>query len=226
MSLASMRISGIIRTISIKELELIMTAAGLHGLLLAMGLILPLGVQNVFVFNQGALQKRYVHALPIMITASICDTALITSSVAGVSLLLLASPLFGKVLMGGGVLFLLYMGAVTWKSTPVGTGDKGEAFSARRQITFGLFVSLLNPHAILDTVGVIGTSSLAYGGGEKLVFGMSCVLVSWLWFFALAGAGRLAGTLDRSGKFLAVLNKLSAVVMWGAALYMAVQWAG
>lgn len=30
----------------------------IHGFLLALGLILPLGAQNVFVFNQGANQKK------------------------------------------------------------------------------------------------------------------------------------------------------------------------
>ena len=46
----------------------------LHGFILALGLILPLGVQNVFVFNQGAVQSRFVKALPAIITASLCDT--------------------------------------------------------------------------------------------------------------------------------------------------------
>lgn len=32
----------------------------IHGLLLALGLILPLGAQNVVVFNQGANQKKLV----------------------------------------------------------------------------------------------------------------------------------------------------------------------
>lgn len=32
----------------------------IHGLLLALGLIFPLGAQNVFVFNQGANQKKLV----------------------------------------------------------------------------------------------------------------------------------------------------------------------
>ena len=31
----------------------------LHGFLLAFGLILPLGAQNVFVFNQGANHKSF-----------------------------------------------------------------------------------------------------------------------------------------------------------------------
>ena len=37
-----------------------MTEAILHGIILAFGLIVPLGVQNVFVFNQGALQPTFV----------------------------------------------------------------------------------------------------------------------------------------------------------------------
>ena len=44
----------------------------IHGLLL--GLILPLGAQNVFVFNQGANQKKISKALPVIITAGLCDT--------------------------------------------------------------------------------------------------------------------------------------------------------
>lgn len=203
-----------------------MLAAGIHGFLLAFGLILPLGVQNVFVFNQGALHRRYRHALPIVLTASVCDTLLIGMAVLGVSVLLLASPVFGYILMGGGMIFLLYMGWVTWRSDPAAGGDAPEAFPPRRQITFGLLVSLLNPHAILDTVGVIGTSSLGYDGWNKLAFGASCILVSWIWFFGLAWAGRLAGSADRSGKLLRVLNKASALVMWGAAAVMAVKIGG
>lgn len=31
-----------------------------HGIILAFGLIIPLGVQNIFIFNQGATHKSYV----------------------------------------------------------------------------------------------------------------------------------------------------------------------
>jgi len=36
----------------------------LHGIFLAFGLIVPLGVQNLFVFNQGAVQPNLIKALP------------------------------------------------------------------------------------------------------------------------------------------------------------------
>jgi arginine exporter protein ArgO len=51
-----------------------------------------------------------------------------------------------------------------------------------RQVQFTLLVSSLNPHAILDTVGVIGTSSLAYSGAERSAFAAARVAVSWVYF--------------------------------------------
>jgi L-lysine exporter family protein LysE/ArgO len=205
-----------------RQKETGMITAFIHGFILAIGLILPLGVQNVFIFNQGALQKRFSKALPAVITASLCDTLLIGLAVLGVSVIVLKFHLIKMALIGAGTLFLLYMGWVTWNSKPGNGGQSAERFSANKQIAFAASVSLLNPHAILDTIGVIGTSSLRYGGWEKAAFTAACVLVSWLWFTGLALAGRGTGTLDKSGRIMTGLNKISAVFMWGTAIYLGI----
>lgn len=95
-----------------------MLAAILHGSILALGLILPLGVQNVFVFNQGAMQSKFKRVLPVIITASICDTLLITLAVLGVSVVVLQFYWIKAFLFVAGVFFLINMGFVTWKSKP------------------------------------------------------------------------------------------------------------
>ena len=41
----------------------IMLIAFLHGFILSAGLILPPGAQNVFLINQGANQKKFIHQL-------------------------------------------------------------------------------------------------------------------------------------------------------------------
>jgi L-lysine exporter family protein LysE/ArgO len=51
-------------------------------------------------------------------------------------------------------------------------------------------------------------------------FTLSCIAVSWFWFFSLALVGRQTGKLDKSGKFMTLLNKISAVIMWGTAIYL------
>jgi L-lysine exporter family protein LysE/ArgO len=192
-----------------------------HGFILALGLILPLGVQNVFVFNQGVVQPRFVHALPVIITASLCDTLLILVSVLGVSFVILGSSWIKMILIGAGCIFLFYMGWTTWNSKPSNEREvSANKYSLKKQVLFAASVSLLNPHAIMDTVGVIGTSSLRYQGGDKIIFAFACILVSWIWFFGLSLIGRISGELDESGNFLLILNKISALVMWGAAVYL------
>lgn len=193
----------------------------INAFLLALGLILPLGAQNVFVFSQGALQPRYVRALPITLTASVCDTLLVSLAVFGLSAVALGIGWIKTSLVSVGVLFMLYMGWVIWRSKPrAANGGQADRLGAWRQIALTASLSLLNPHAIMDTVGVIGTSALRYDGWEKFVFAVTCIAVSWLWFHGLALAGRIAGQADPSGRFLLALNKISALIMWGAAIFL------
>ncbi|MBV7504688.1 LysE/ArgO family amino acid transporter [Bacillus sp. sid0103] len=197
-----------------------MFSAAIHGFILAFGLILPLGVQNVFVFNQGAVQPRWVYALPVVLTASICDTLLISLAVFGVSSVVLGVTWIKVTLLLLGILFLLYMGYSTWKTKPRAEGTIVQTFSTKKQIAFAASVSLLNPHAIMDTIGVIGTSSLSYSGSARITFMVVCIIVSWIWFLGLSIVGRLVGRVDQSGKFILILNKISALIMWGTAIYL------
>ncbi len=197
------------------------TIAFAHGFILALGLILPLGVQNVFIFSQGACQPKLSRTLPAVIAAGACDTLLILMAVLGVSVAVLNFLWLKIALLAAGVAFLAYMGWVTWTSAAaVELAGGDEAWPVRRQVLFALSVSLLNPHAILDTIGVIGTSSLAYGGQALAAFTLACVLVSWLWFAFLAIAGRVVRAFDRSGAALGLLNKASALILWASGLYL------
>ena len=198
-----------------------MLAAFAHGWLLCLGLILPLGVQNVFVFNQGVRHRRWISALPTVLTAGVCDSFLVLMAVGGVSMLVLHSPVFRYVLAGVGVVFLLYMGVLTWRTPPRMTGSDSGRWTPRRQMLFAASVSLLNPHAIIDTVGVVGTSSLTYGTPYLQAFAAGCLVNSWLWFIGLMSAGHLLGGLPRAPSILRWINRLSAVIMWACALLLA-----
>lgn len=203
-----------------------MIEAVLHGVILAIGLILPLGAQNVFVFNQGALQPKLVRALPVVVTAGICDTILIVAAVSGVSMLVLTFHWLETIMLAVGILFLLYIGISLWRSAPSSMSVEAERFSPKKQILFAASVSLLNPHAIIDTIGVIGSNALSYSGEARFVFTLTTIIISWCWFFGLAVAGRVLGKMDTSGKFIGMLNKVSAVVVWAVALYMAIRLLG
>ncbi|MFA9556842.1 LysE/ArgO family amino acid transporter [Evansella sp. AB-rgal1] len=194
--------------------------AFLHGFILSLGLILPPGVQNIFLFNQGVVQSRLVKTMPAVITASLCDTLLIVLSVGGVSVLMLGSSFIKTLLIIGGVIFLVYMGWTIWCSKPPQRDTVTTHFTWKKQVMFAVSVSLLNPHAIMDTVGVIGPSSLAYVGQDKIMFAAACIIVSWFFFFGLVLVGRISGKLDKSGRYFTIITKISAVLMWIAAVYL------
>jgi len=144
-----------------------MLDAFLYGVILAFGLIMPLGVQNIFIFNQGATQKHFLHAMPSVITAGICDSILILLSVLGVSVVVFTIPWLKTSIFVIGFCFLMYMGWHVWKTKPKKLQEGHKPYTAKRQIGFAMSVSLLNPHALVDSIGVIGTSSLNFVGNEK-----------------------------------------------------------
>ena len=158
-----------------------MIEAILHAFLLALGLILPLGAQNIFVFNQGSTQPQLVKTLPVIITAGLCDTILISLAVLGVSLVLMSLPTLQLVIYIFGLIFLFYIAWTLWNEKTQNV-KQDNSLSASKQISFALSVSLLNPHAVMDTIGVIGTSASAYVGYEKFAFTLTCISVSWIWF--------------------------------------------
>ncbi|HEX2954965.1 MAG TPA: LysE/ArgO family amino acid transporter [Bacillota bacterium] len=197
-----------------------MLSAFLHGWILSFGLIMPLGVQNVFVFNQGAQNRRWFRALPTVLTAAVCDSLLILLAVGGVSLLVLKTPVLRYLLILTGVAFLTYMAILTWRAKPDPShGDEG-AWPVKRQVLFAATVSLLNPHAIIDTIGVIGGSSVAYLGEARIAFAGGCLVNSWIWFFALMTSGHLIGALPNAVRILRWFNRLSAVIMLGCAVLL------
>ena len=201
-----------------------MIEAFITGVILAFGLIIPLGVQNIFIFNQGASQIHFYKALPSILTAATCDLILISLAVLGVSLAVLEVAWLKTAIFAVGCVFLLYMGTVAWRAglDKNKLSEPPQPLSTMRQIIFAASVSIFNPHAILDTVGVIGTNSLDFDGFEKLSYTLGCMIVSVVWFFGLALAGRTLHRLDSSGKLMLMLNKLSALIIWGVAIYLAV----
>ncbi len=194
-----------------------------HGILLAFGLIVPLGIQNLFVFNQGALQSTLLKAMPSVITAALCDTILIMLAVLGVSVLLLELAWLKCSLFVVGFFFLLYMGYVTWNQASKDSSENQKPLSAKMQILFSASVSLLNPHAILDTIAIIGTNSAQYDTHSKIAYTISCIAISWIWFYSLAFAGSQLHTLDKNNLWMKNINKIGAIIIWGIACYIGFQ---
>ncbi|ERG88499.1 MAG: Lysine efflux permease [halophilic archaeon J07HX5] len=121
-----------------------------HGLAISTGLIVAVGPQNVFVFQQGVIHPRLTSSLPTVLTASLADTFLILLGVLGVSAVVVELAWLRTTLLVGGIVFLTYVGWMLY-STPVTGLDATQEnlLGVREQIGFTGTISLLNPHAIL-----------------------------------------------------------------------------
>jgi L-lysine exporter family protein LysE/ArgO len=195
--------------------------AFIHGFVLAVGLIIALGPQNVFIFQQGVAQPRLRRVLPTVVTAGVSDTVLILLAVLGVSVVIFQFAWLQTVLFGVGFIFLCYIGWVLFTTSTLDVNPQTEELlGAREQVGFTASVSLLNPHAILDTVGVIGTNALAYSGLDRWIFTAACLLVSWGWFGSLAVAGWTLAESTYADQWVRYLNTISAVIIWAVALFM------
>lgn len=193
----------------------------IYSTILAFGLITPIGIVNLYVIQQGIIQKNLTRNLPVIAGAGVADTILILSSVTGVSVLVMGIPLLREVMLIAGIGFLFVMGFLTWRSTPnVETMESSNLNQLWKQGLYILTITVFNPHAIVDTVGVLGTASLAFSSSEKMVFTITTISVSWIWYAGLAIVGRVLGNRFRSQRFLIRLNRFSACVMWAAAGYI------
>ncbi len=195
-----------------------MVIAFLHGFMLALALILPLGPQNTFVISQGATNRQYRQTLPVVFTAAMSDTVLIVFAVLGVNVVLVAVPALQDILTVLGIFFLVWMGIQSWRAPVVNnlSDDKiGAYWTLKRRVGHAWRTSLLNPHAILDTVVVIGGGAAIYvHPAQKIAYTVAAVTVSWLWFFLLSMAGRFLGRLRNQGRTLRWINRSSSGIMW------------
>ncbi len=162
----------------------------LNGLLLGLSLIIALGPQNIFLIKQGA-QKN--HAILSAVICFICDLILIYSSIAGLHELLLLRPVLQIWMMLLGTGFLLFYSAKTLASAlskPVDTQESTYQPRSRTQIIFlALGFSILNPHAIIDSLVIIGGGSSDYPNQEH-IFLLGVLTSSFIWFSSLTFTAR------------------------------------
>lgn len=178
---------------------------------------MAIGPQNAFVLRQG-LQRQ--HALLAALACSVADSLLISIGVLGVGRLLASNPLFIAIGTLAGATFLIWYG---WRSfmaarQPNVLEISGTATSTPNKIiSTALAFSLLNPHALLDTVMLIGGASAGLDSAARTTFLMGTIVASWLWFFGLALAGNKLAPVMTNPRAWQILDILIGVMMWSIA---------
>lgn len=192
------------------------------GLATSAGLIMAIGAQNAFVLTQSL--KREFH-WPIALLCMVFDAILITAGVAGLGVLLHQSPLLLEIARWGGALFLFWFGlqaarrALTRGSALVTSRGVG---SLRRALLTTAAVTLLNPHAYIDTIVLLGGIGGQYEPPLRLWFAIGAITFSVIWFSSLCAGARWLAPLFRKPEAWRVLDGLIWLMMWSIAVSLLV----
>lgn len=168
----------------------------LFGLLFGLATAFPIGVQSFVVMNQG-LRVGYPKVLVGIATASLCDTLLIILGAAGASALLVTADNERLLISIGAIFFVV--GVATLRSSPEEEAEVKSRSRTGAMIAQTAGVSLLNPHAVFETVGLLGGVIAIQAAGDRLGFAAGAISASWIWFFAIGlGASALGAWLTSS----------------------------
>jgi len=182
----------------------------LAGLLLGLGLILPIGPQNIYVLKS-AIRMGLPRSLVIALVAASCDTLLITIGALGASTDLATVPELRPLLLIAGACLLLYLGIQALRTNESATDEsQGEENLAKAALAT-VSASLINPHAIIDTVGFIGLAISSAIDGAML-FALGTISASFTWFIFLALFGSLLAS-RLTPKIRQWIDKVSGLIL-------------
>jgi L-lysine exporter family protein LysE/ArgO len=185
----------------------------LNGLILGLSLIMALGPQNIFLNKQGA---RRNHATLSVVVCFICDIILVYASVAGLHELITAHPTFQIWMICLGSAFLHYYALKALRSAFSKKEEEGQESKnphSRTQIVlFALGFSLLNPHAIIDTLVIIGSGSSQFPDHE-LAFLAGVITASLIWFCSLTFTTRYFANVISKGSIWQAIELFSGLLM-------------
>jgi len=143
----------------------------------------------------------------------------------GLAALFAASPLAFNIVRIGGALYLVWI-AVGMIRHPPHLSDPGAGFSAGAAFLQGMLTDLLNPKVIVFFVAFLPQFVVSGGGPpwlQTLVLGVSFVISGTTVNCLVAlGGGKLAARLKRNPLIGRILGWISASVMLGLAVRLAV----
>jgi L-lysine exporter family protein LysE/ArgO len=199
----------------------------LQGIALGVSLCFTLGPQSLFVLRQGMRGER---ALQVATICALSDAAMILAGATGLGALLAAFPAFKSLAGWGGAALVVVYGGMQLMGALLRCRERRAPAPAVRLASCAILpavaFSLLNPQVYLEMIGVVGSVAIRFAEAERAVFALGVMLVSPLWFFGLALAGRRLAALMRCQRTALVLDLTTASLMLGLGTAMALAESG
>jgi L-lysine exporter family protein LysE/ArgO len=193
-------------------------SAMFQGVVIGLGMIIPIGAQNAYVLGRGINRNHHLLAATLCI---VCDISLIAVGIFGAGALINSSDLAMQLITWGGILFLLSYGMLSFKTVYQNKYQETETESLLKSrkviVATTLAVTLLNPHVYLDTVMILGSVGAQFQGQTKIAYAAGTMLASIIWFYTLALGAAKMGPLLSQPKILRGIDFVVGCIMWAIA---------
>ncbi|WP_193755561.1 LysE/ArgO family amino acid transporter [Psychromonas sp. psych-6C06] len=183
-------------------------------------LIMPIGLQNAFVLNQGI---RKQHHLFVATFCSLADVLFMCIGVWGGATLFSLYPWLLITITLLGALFMMVYG---WQCLQRARKGEGSIETDNKQRSFKMIVlaccafTFLNPHVYIDTIVILGGFAANLLVEERPYFVLGGISASFTWFFGLALIGAKFAHVLSSSRAQRIIDALIGLMMWGLAIYL------
>ena len=191
----------------------------LRGILVGFAFVAPIGMQNIYMFNN-ALSNKMSKALLYNFLVWFCDALFSFAAFYGIGALISANEIVKIIVMLVGGALTSYIGfniIRSAKQTAIGSDSKKQTL--KQALMTALIVSWGNPQAMIDGTMMLGASRATLTFEQSILFITGVVTASFIWDHGITiGFNLLRDKLPK--KFLLAINLISGIIVAIYALTM------
>ena len=191
----------------------------LRGILVGFAFVAPIGMQNIYMFNN-ALSNKMSKALLYNFLVWFCDALFSFAAFYGLGALISANEIVKIIVMLVGGALTSYIGfniIRSAKQTAIGSDSKKQTL--KQALMTALIVSWGNPQAMIDGTMMLGASRATLTFEQSILFITGVVTASFIWDHGITiGFNLLRDKLPK--KFLLAINLISGIIVAVYGLYL------
>ena len=191
----------------------------LRGILVGFAFVAPIGMQNIYMFNN-ALSNKMSKALLYNFLVWFCDALFSFAAFYGIGALISANEIVKIIVMPVGGALTSYIGfniIRSAKQTAIGSDSKKQTL--KQALMTALIVSWGNPQAMIDGTMMLGASRATLTFEQSILFITGVVTASFIWDHGITiGFNLLRDKLPK--KFLLAINLISGIIVAVYGLYL------
>ena len=191
----------------------------LRGILVGFAFVAPIGMQNIYMFNN-ALSNKMSKALLYNFLVWFCDALFSFAAFYGIGALISANEIVKIIVMLVGGALTSYIGfniIRSAKQTAIGSDSKKQTL--KQALMTALIVSWGNPQAMIDGTMMLGASRATLTFEQSILFITGVVTASFIWDHGITiGFNLLRDKLPK--KFLLAINLISGIIVAVYGLYL------